>query len=59
MCGVCSGIGVPICATGVVCSANLHQVVSFALLSGSGTVGAVLGFLRLRQQQKDDHDQTE
>jgi len=46
MCSICSGVGVPVCATGVICSANFHQLISFALLSGSTMVGSVIGFLR-------------
>ena len=53
MCAVCSGFNIPICSSGVICTANFHEMISFALLSGSTLFGSIIGVFRFK---KDSYD---
>lgn len=52
MCSFCSVVGVPVCSSGIVCSANFHEILSFVTLAGSGLIGSVFGLLR-NNKEKD------
>jgi len=41
MCAGCALLNVPICSTGVICSANIHEIVSVLAVTGGAGIGSL------------------
>gem|GEM_PF-1877697 len=50
MCAGCSLLSVPVCSTGLICTANIHHIVSVVAVTGSAGIGT----LKLWRSNEED-----
>lgn len=53
MCAGCTLLNVPICSSGMLCSANMHQFIQVIVLSSGAGAGSIIAWLTGRKKHAD------